>query len=202
MKKYLLSFIGLFLGSVLLGSVHAQIEKANIDLMGLYQSKDACHTQWEKAIAEPEEVRCFVAEPLSMHTVTQDIAKMENLEVLALGGNEVSELPEELGQCSQLEEILAAQTKIYRIPESVGKLKKLRILTLSYTPLESIPSTICDCENLQLLDLRKTAIKKLPECITEMDHLRELRVYGCLLSSKEILRLKQGLPSTHIMDTW
>jgi len=53
---------------------------------------------------------------------------LRHLKKLKCSGNNIEQLPEELGKCNQLEELICSENKLVSLPRSVGNLRKLHTL--------------------------------------------------------------------------
>lgn len=74
-----------------------------------------------------------------------------SLNILAMGGNDLRE-----------------------VPTIVGELKTLQALILCDNKIESLPSTIANLKQLKSLQLHKNCLRTLPPAIIKLEHLTEV----------------------------
>jgi len=91
------------------------------------------------------------------------IGELKNLKVLNVSGTNLTELPEEIGNCSKLEEILANASKFKKLPESIGKLKNLNNINFSYNDIDALPTSIVKCTSLERVSFGSNNISVIPE---------------------------------------
>ncbi|KAF3777869.1 putative disease resistance protein [Nymphaea thermarum] len=97
-----------------------------------------------------------------------------HLRVLDLGGTNVSEIPESIGELLLLK-YLKASRDTKSLPETIGKLCNLQTLDLHGTQISSIPVGILKLKGLRHLDLDNTRhLKHLPAGLGELTSLRTL----------------------------
>jgi internalin A len=70
------------------------------------------------------------------------LAKLTNLKVLWLEGNQLTSVPKELGQLTNLKELRLDGNKLTGIPKELGRLTNLERLTLEGNPLELPPPEV------------------------------------------------------------
>ena len=76
------------------------------------------------------------------------------LQVLYLGGNELSSIPGTLGRLRNLQALILCDNKLEHIPPKLADLKKLRSLSLHKNNLKTLPMEIVKLMNLEELSLR------------------------------------------------
>ncbi|XP_031478212.1 disease resistance protein RGA2-like [Nymphaea colorata] len=97
-----------------------------------------------------------------------------HLRVLDLGGTNVTEIPESIGELLLLK-YLKASRDTKSLPETIGKLCNLQTLDLFGTQISSIPVGILKLKGLRHLDLDNTRhLKHLPAGLGELTSLRTL----------------------------
>jgi len=138
------------------------------------------------------------------------ILECENLEILDLSGNNLTELPEEfcrlsalkiaffsdnqfktfppvLSKCSKLEMVAFKNNGMTTIPES-SLSTNLRWLILTNNRIQSLPKDIGQCQRLQKLMLAGNCLTTLPDSMAKLCNLGLLR-----LSSNQFTALPQWL---------
>ena len=87
---------------------------------------------------------------------------MKGIKNLSLDNNDLTTLPESLGQLTDLEEFYLANNNFTTLPESLGQLTNLQGLYLTNNPnLTTLPGTLVNLKNLRQLAIRRTGIHDL-----------------------------------------
>ncbi len=113
------------------------------------------------------------------------IELLTNLQYLQLSYRYKGDFPEGIKSCKNLETInMSGCENVTRIPEWIGQLSKLQNITMQSCGLTSIPDSICDLQNLRYLYLNgNKAISALPENIGNLVNLKELSIADTAISS-------------------
>lgn len=106
---------------------------------------------------------------------------VSNLARLYLGGNEIGELPRNLGDRYPDLEVLwfggaSGGNKLNRLPNSISKLTKLTSLNLGNNQFEEIPPVVFQMTSLKELYLDNNRIKFIPSEISKLSKLNTLRL--------------------------
>lgn len=109
-------------------------------------------------------------------TLPDELLQNRNLKVLRLYKNDLSELPEEIGDMQALEELYIGKNNLKSLPEGLCRLKNLKILSIQYNQLEKLPDSIGKLVNLEQLILNQNRIKRLPESIGDLKKLEVLKL--------------------------
>ncbi len=89
-------------------------------------------------------------------------------------GNEVKELPAEIGELESLELLSIAHNALESLPSTIGQLVKLQTLYVQGNQLPSLPESIGRLESLQTFDVSGNRLISLPESIGELISLQAL----------------------------
>ena len=120
--------------------------------------------------------------------VPPEIGKLGALTLLALGVNEISELPREIGNCSSLRTLTLSENALTALPSELGRLQMLRTLRLDGNPsLTCLPDSLCDLRALEALSVCACGLRDLPGRLGEMSAL------STLLANDDRL---EGLPTS------
>ena len=82
-----------------------------------------------------------------------ELGIIQNLEVLNLSNNQVSQLPSNIGELKNLKVLNLSNNQVSQLPSNIGELKNLEVLNLSNNQVSQLPSTIRELKNLKYLDL-------------------------------------------------
>ncbi|PRP74630.1 hypothetical protein PROFUN_03552 [Planoprotostelium fungivorum] len=100
-----------------------------------------------------------------------------NLRVLYINGNQIEEIPKEIGKMTLLVKLHLEDNLLKSIPKEIGDLRKLRKLYLNNNQLTGLPDTICALMNLRTLHLHNNHIRILTPFVA-ISTLKELTLFG------------------------
>jgi Leucine-rich repeat (LRR) protein len=109
--------------------------------------------------------------------VVKDIKYIEfpNIYTLDLTDNQLTSLPESIGQLKNLIYLDLSCNQLTSLPESIGQLKNLTNLDLGNNQLTSAPGFISQLKNLTHLNLTRNQITSLPpQSIAQLKNLTHL----------------------------
>jgi internalin A len=104
----------------------------------------------------------------------ESIGQLTQLEFLDLAGNQLTELPESIGQLTQLQSLSLWANQLTELPESIGQLTQLQSLDLWSNQLTKVPESIGQLTELQSLNLSHNQLTVLPESISQLAQLQIL----------------------------
>ncbi|MEG3987743.1 COR domain-containing protein, partial [Microcoleus sp. S28C3] len=87
-------------------------------------------------------------------SIPEELGQLSNLTQLSLGSNQITSIPEELGQLSNLTELHLSDNQITAIPEAIRGMEKLEKLYLQGNPLPIPPEILQGEESHEPGDLR------------------------------------------------
>ena len=111
--------------------------------------------------------------------------KYLNLEVLEIGNNGISSLPENIGNLKKLDTLYLNHSqygaKLNTLPESFGQLTNLRYLDLNDMGITSLPDSFCNLTQLNYLNLTNDVIDKIPANfgnLSNLESINRIETYG------------------------
>ncbi|MDF5712105.1 MAG: leucine-rich repeat domain-containing protein, partial [Nostoc sp. S4] len=103
--------------------------------------------------------------------IPESIGQLSNLTELVLHKNQISEIPESIGQLSNLSKLYLYENQISEISEWIGQLSNLTLLSLYENQISEISESIGQLSNLTLFSLDNNQISKIPESIGQLSNL-------------------------------
>lgn len=136
----------------------------------------------------------------ALTNLPEELAELRDLEILGLGDNALEEFPEALFSLKKLRLLYLFKNPSIRL-KSIGQLQSLRLLDLHYNHLIEVPPEIADLTSLVSLDLQSNQLRTLPR------FLESMAVHGKLVSLCLRANPALGLPehvvkARHINDKY
>lgn len=113
----------------------------------------------------------------------EEIGQLTNLTFLNLRSNHLTILPESIGQLTNLTSLVLVKNQVTTLPKWIGRLTKLTFLELSNNQLRILPESIGQLTNLTSLYLNYNQLTTLPECIGQLTNLTSLGLTDNQLSA-------------------
>jgi hypothetical protein len=110
-------------------------------------------------------------------SLPDQLGDLRHLHELDLSHNQLTTLPESIGQLTDLEALNLLDNRLTSLPESIGALTKLRQLRLADNQLAVLPETLDQVKSLHTLDLsRNPDLTSLPIASLSIEGLN---IAGC-----------------------
>lgn len=122
----------------------------------------------------------------------EELGLMHNLEMINLSGNKFQEIPTIIEKLTNLKQIVYAGNNVNRIPEIFFMFNQLTELDMSFNRLKEIPSTIEQMKTLEKLYLSYNSIGKIPDPVKKLRNLRILDV-----SHNQLVELPHWIGEKH-----
>jgi leucine-rich repeat protein SHOC2 len=128
----------------------------------------------------------------NLTSLPESIGNLRNLSKLVLNNNQLTSLPESISNLTNLSE-LVLNNNLTSLPESIGNLTNLSELVLNNNQLTSLPESIGNLTNLSELVLNNNQLTSLPESIGNLRNLREL-----VLNDNQLTSLPESLGNLYL----
>lgn len=118
----------------------------------------------------------------------EDIGELTSLKELHLENNQLTALPEAIGELMELEELYLGHNQLTALPEGIVQLTELHHLNLGSNQLTTLPESIGALTELEHLHLGSNQLIAIPESITRFTNLTFLS-----LEHNQLTRLPEGI---------
>ena len=108
----------------------------------------------------------------------QQIEQLQQMVVLDLNYNQLTELPPQIGNLKSLYQLHLAGNQLQELPPEIGNLNHLLFLDLGNNNLRRLPPQIGNMTRLQLLNLNFNQLRQLPPELRNVGTLRQLYFGG------------------------
>ncbi len=109
--------------------------------------------------------------------ISERLGQLRNLRMLDLGHNQLSAIPETIGEIVGLSDYLYLHDNMLSsLPSSIGRLRKLRYLNISENAFSELPESVCAISGLIELRVTDNQLTSIPDCIGQLSRLRELHL--------------------------
>ena len=122
------------------------------------------------------------------------IFKLPALLKLHIQSEQLSVLPDEIGQMQQLESLLLDNCQLKQLPQSLFLLPNLRQLSLSNNQLTHLPEGPISWSCLEILKLGNNQLTEIPSIIWELPRLRSLGIEHNAIKKLSLSKVKEVAP--------
>ncbi|KAL2918479.1 U1 snRNP protein [Polyrhizophydium stewartii] len=105
------------------------------------------------------------------------IGDLKELVELKIENNQLESLPASIVQLGKLQELSLRENKLASLPEDIGRLKGLVYLYLDGNRLKSLPESIGSLRKLEEIGIADNELKSLPDSIGGLKRLLKLELY-------------------------
>ncbi|XP_047379829.1 E3 ubiquitin-protein ligase LRSAM1 isoform X2 [Sciurus carolinensis] len=108
------------------------------------------------------------------------LLSLATIKVLDLHNNQLTTLPEDIGQLAALQVLNVERNQLTYLPRSIGNLIQLQTLNVKDNKLKELPDTVGELRSLRTLDISENEIQRLPQMLA---HVRTLETLSLDASS-------------------
>lgn len=161
---------------------------------------DTCYifSSIEKASKTPDEVYILDLTKSKLKAFPLEILSFKNLNVLKLGKNRISSVPEGISKLIYLQELDLGKNRLEEFPGDIVELVNLKKLVLNQNYIEGIPYMIKNLQKLEYLDMWSNNLSSFPESLSELINLKEFDLRVIQFTKDEKERITKLLPNTKI----
>jgi Leucine-rich repeat (LRR) protein len=125
----------------------------------------------------------------------QEILKHKEVRILNLIGNQISQIPEWIGELTGLE-VLYLDHNLISDFSPLTNLHALEVLHLNHNQIASLPKEIIQLKKLKRLYLNSNLLQELPEELFELENL-----YQLLLANNQLKSIPENLGKANKLET-
>uniref|UniRef100_A0A9L0RJC9 Leucine rich repeat and sterile alpha motif containing 1 n=1 Tax=Equus caballus TaxID=9796 RepID=A0A9L0RJC9_HORSE len=108
------------------------------------------------------------------------LLSLATIKVLDLHDNQLTALPDDIGQLTSLQVLNVERNQLTYLPRSIGNLTQLQTLNVKDNKLKELPDTLGELRSLRTLDISENEIQRLPQMLA---HVRTLETLSLDASS-------------------
>ncbi|CAB9516166.1 repeat protein [Seminavis robusta] len=166
------------LGRNPLGALPEEISKLAPSLKELLLDDCGLEGSLAPCILELENLEILRLSNNKITELPRDICLLTKLQVLALDRNQLESVPSELQDLTDLKTLLLRHNQIEELPDGVpgSSLLNLTLLHISSNKLKALPDSLVDCTTITHLYANSNQIKQLPIGMERMTNLQRLNL--------------------------
>lgn len=166
-----------------------------VNLRELYLNNNNLQVIFDGGIGNLAQLEILTLDDNELSTLPNDIGNLGNtLNTITLERNQLTSLPEEIGNLINLTSLNLEINQLESLPDSFGNLTNLVTLNLRNNKLETLPATIGNLTNLLSLDLSNNILTSLPETFGNLSSLSVLQLFN--QSPSFMVYTLESLPSS------
>nr|XP_048288107.1 E3 ubiquitin-protein ligase LRSAM1 isoform X2 [Myodes glareolus] len=102
------------------------------------------------------------------------LLSLATIKVLDLHDNQLTALPDDMGQLTALQVLNVERNQLTHLPRSVGNLLQLQTLNVKDNKLKELPETLGELRSLRTLDISENEVRRLPLMLAHVRTLETL----------------------------
>jgi Leucine-rich repeat (LRR) protein len=111
------------------------------------------------------------------------IGNLDSLRVLNVEENQLTSLPDEICNLAYLDSLNVGSNQLAALPDSIGTLRRLRWLRAYNNSIQALPNSFANLIELRWLYLQSNSIEALPDGMGNLSNLNELYISTNLLTN-------------------
>nr|XP_055068787.1 leucine-rich repeat-containing protein 40 [Misgurnus anguillicaudatus] len=111
-----------------------------------------------------------------LQSLSDDIKLLSALVVLDIHDNQLSSLPESIGELEQLQKLILSHNKLTDLPAGLWRLTNLRCLHLQQNQMERLPQDLGQLIHLDDFDVSNNQLTDIPESLSKLTNLVKLNL--------------------------
>ncbi|XP_065197355.1 leucine-rich repeat-containing protein 40-like [Sycon ciliatum] len=108
--------------------------------------------------------------------ISEDISMLGALTILDAHDNQLTSLPNALGDLERLSRLTLSDNRLSKLPAAVCRLAKMQFLAIDSNQLTELPLEINLMQSLTVLKLQKNKLERLPDGVCQLRQLQSLTV--------------------------
>ncbi len=136
--------------------------------------QEITYTSWDHLMKNSENIIELDCHGNDLTSLPESIGNLTQLQVLYCNTNKLTTLPESIGNLTQLQTLYCSHNKFTTLPDSIGNLTQLRELFFSWNHLTMLPEWVGNLTLLQGIWCTNNKLNTLPKSIGNLTQLREL----------------------------
>ncbi|XP_021563579.1 E3 ubiquitin-protein ligase LRSAM1 [Carlito syrichta] len=104
------------------------------------------------------------------------LLSLATIKVLDLHDNQLTALPDDIGQLTALQVFNVERNQLTHLPRSIGSLAQLQTLTVKDNKLKELPDAMGELRSLRTLDISGNEIQRLPQMLAHVRTLETLNL--------------------------
>uniref|UniRef100_A0A8C2QK47 E3 ubiquitin-protein ligase LRSAM1 n=1 Tax=Cricetulus griseus TaxID=10029 RepID=A0A8C2QK47_CRIGR len=102
------------------------------------------------------------------------LLSLATIKVLDLHDNQLTALPDDMGQLTALQVLNVERNQLTHLPRSIGNLLQLQTLSVKDNRLKELPDTLGELRSLRTLDISENEVRRLPQMLAHVRTLETL----------------------------
>ncbi|XP_006154147.1 E3 ubiquitin-protein ligase LRSAM1 isoform X4 [Tupaia chinensis] len=102
------------------------------------------------------------------------LLSLATIKVLDLHSNQLSTLPDDIGQLTALQVLNVERNQLTYLPHSIGNLTQLQTLNVKGNRLKELPDSLGELRSLRTLDVSENEVRRLPQMLAHVRTLEEV----------------------------
>ncbi len=134
------------------------------------------YRSWDDLMANADKIIYLDCSRNQLTSLPESIGNLTQLKTFYCSSNQLTALPESIGNLTQLKAFLCNSNQLTSLPESIGNLTQLKAFYCGYNRLTALPESIGNFTQLEEFYCGYNRLTALPESI---GNLTQLQLFNC-----------------------